>query len=99
MLHSLGTLMKRLAGARNRRAGQIPEACSQRHWHGSLPPTSHPTTVDQSLDEFLGRVEPEVATIFPADIKTSEELDFEASKLILLFNKSNYEVQMCLELT
>lgn len=62
------------------------------------PLTSHLTTGDTSLDDLLGILKPEVATVSPVNVRTVEELDFDTTNVVALFKKNNHKVYLCVEI-
>lgn len=52
-------------------------------------------TGDTSMDDHLDVPEPEVETVLLADVKSAEELDFDATDVIASFRNANYKVNMC----
>lgn len=63
------------------------------------PLTSHPTTGDTSLDDFLEIIEVEVTVVISAGVKSAKELDIKATDVIALFKNMNYKVYMCVGIT
>lgn len=63
------------------------------------PLTSHHIMGNTSLDDFLGITEPQVATVLRSDVKSAKELEFDAADVMALFEKKNYKVHMCDQIT
>lgn len=52
---------------------------------------SHQTKVDKSLDDSLGKIEPELATFLAADARNSEESDSGGTDFVDLFKTRNFK--------
>lgn len=59
------------------------------------------TSQDRRLvfDDRLGTPEPEVATVLPADGKTAQDMNLDATDIIAIFKRRNYNAFICVGIT